>query len=133
MPRCRRVLAAVAFVVGFTGACGGGGAPARPTTSAQLQILSPTPNEVTGPNVKLQFRLIGATVVPPAVVKGKLRGDEGHIHVFLDNRLISMTYGLSQQLTDLTPGNHALAAEFVAVDHLPFRNRVRTGVLFRVA
>ncbi|HEX9530021.1 MAG TPA: hypothetical protein VF954_02710, partial [Acidimicrobiales bacterium] len=53
----------------------------RPSTSAQLVIVSPTPNEVTGPNVTLQVSLTGAQVVPAST--GPLRGDQGHIHVWI--------------------------------------------------
>jgi hypothetical protein len=122
------VLAAAVTVT----ACGGKGGTsgARPTTTARLEILQPTANQVTGPDLTLQFRLIGARVVQPSV--GKLRGDEGHIHVSLDNKLVSMTYGTTQDLHGLTPGAHSLQAEFVATDHLPFRNRVVAAVLFTV-
>jgi hypothetical protein len=128
-----RFCAAVALTAVFAGACGGGGPPARPATNAELQIVNPMPNEVTGPDVHIEFRLVGATVVPAAVVKGPLRGDQGHIHVSLDGKLVSMAYGLVQELNGLTPGTHLLQGEFVAVDHLPFRNRVRTGLVFRVS
>ena len=122
------VLAAAVTVT----ACGGKGrtSGARPTTTARLAILQPTANQVTGPDLTLQFRLIGAHVVQPSV--GKLRGDEGHIHVSLDNKLISMTYGTTQDLHGLAPGPHTLQAEFVATDHQPFRNHVVAAVLFTV-
>jgi hypothetical protein len=123
------VLATVLTVSG----CGGRSSTsttARPTTDARLQILEPAPNQVTGPDVVLRLQLIGARVVAPS--QGKLRPDEGHIHVSLDNRLVSMTYGTTQDLHALGPGPHALQAEFVAVDHAPFRNRVVAAVLFRV-
>jgi hypothetical protein len=116
-------------------ACGGSSPSAsssqRPTSSARLQIVSPTPNQVTGSTVTLQLNLVGGQVVPPSQIKGKLRGDEGHIHVSLDGHLVSMTYGLSQQLPTLNPGTHTLQAEFVATDHLPFASRVLTAVIFQ--
>jgi len=102
----------------------------RPTTAARLQIVQPTANQVTGPNTDLVMNLIGARVVQPS--KGTLRGDEGHIHVSLDGQLVSMTYGTSQPLTNLKPGTHTLQAEFVAVDHIPFKNRVIAAVIFSV-
>ena len=114
-------------------ACGGGGSStttARPHTNAKLLIISPTPNQVTGPDVHVQFQVQGATVSPPQ--KNKLVPNEGHIHVSVDGKLVVMSYGTSTELTGLTPGLHTLQAEFVANDHLPFANRVIAVVLFTV-
>ena len=113
-------------------ACGGGSSTTstRPHTDAKLLIVSPTPNEVTGPNVPVQFEVQGATVSPPQ--KNKLAPNEGHIHVSIDGKLVVMSYGTSTTLTGLTPGLHTLQAEFVANDHLPFANRVIAVVLFTV-
>jgi hypothetical protein len=102
----------------------------RPHTDAKLLILSPTPNEVTGPNVPVQFQVQGATVSPPQ--KNNLVSNEGHIHVSVDGRLVVMSYGTSTELTGLNPGLHTLQAEFVANDHLPFADRVLAVVLFTV-
>ncbi|HUQ62524.1 MAG TPA: hypothetical protein VM121_02070 [Acidimicrobiales bacterium] len=130
----RPVLAAflaVLVVAGCGGGSseGGGGAP-RLSTPARLQILAPTPNETTGPNVTVKLDLIGAKVVPQTT--GPLRPDEGHIHVSLDGQLVSMAYGTEQELPNLAPGKHSLQAEFVATDHAPFANKVVAGVLFDV-
>ncbi len=108
----------------------GSSAAARPTTSARLQIVSPTPNQTTKPDVTLTLNLIGARVVPAAT--GPLRADEGHIHVSVDGKLVSMAYGTTQDLTGLTAGPHTVQAEFVATDHAPFENRVIAAVLFQV-
>jgi hypothetical protein len=43
-----------------------------------------------------------------------------------------MTYGLEQVLHGLAPGEHWVRAEFVATDHLPFRNEVSDSVTFTV-
>jgi hypothetical protein len=117
------------------GACGDDPAPSasRPSTTARLEIVKPTPNETTAPTFTLSLNLIGAKVVPEEQTTGPLRPDEGHIHVTLDGKLISMAYGTSQELKDLAPGPHALQAEFVAVDHAPFSNRVVAAVAFNVA
>jgi hypothetical protein len=105
-------------------------ATTRPSTSARLEIVSPTPNERTGPNVKLRLNVIGGKVV--ARTGGKLTSDEGHVHVSVDGRLVSMAYGTEQDLTGLTVGTHSVEAEFVAIDHAPFKNRVIAAVLFTV-
>jgi hypothetical protein len=126
------LVVAVALVLA---ACGGSSASkgaTRPTTSAKLLILSPTPNEVTGPDVTLQFEVIGGTVLAPAEITGPLRGDEGHIHVSVDGKLVQMAYSTQAQLTGLAPGPHTLSAEWVARDHLPFANRVQAAALFTV-
>ncbi|HEX4863400.1 MAG TPA: hypothetical protein VFV02_04960 [Acidimicrobiales bacterium] len=114
-------------------ACGGGSSTAtsaRPHTDAKLFIVSPSPNQVTGPNVPVQFDVQGAIVSPPQ--KNKLAPNEGHIHVTVDGRLVSMSYGTSTEVYGLGPGMHTLQAEFVANDHLPFADRVLTVVLFTV-
>jgi hypothetical protein len=122
-------LLVVSIVVG---ACSSGGPAAkeRPTTDARLQIVSPTPNAVTGPDVTIQLDLMGAQIVQATT--GPLRGDQGHIHVSVDGKLISMAYGTTQDLHALVPGPHTLSAEFVATDHAPFQNRVVAAVLFQV-
>ena len=115
-----------------TTACGGKSTPARPVTSARLQILEPTPNQVTGPDLTIRFAVVGGTVVPATKVSGPLRGDQGHIHVSVDGALVSMAFGTTQDLHGLKSGIHAMSAEWVAIDHLPFRNRVVADVLFQV-
>lgn len=130
------LMVAVVAIVGVS-ACGdgsGGGdqaATSRPATTARLQIVQPTANQVTGPDTELELNLIGAKVV--RVTTGALRPDEGHIHVSVDGKLVSMTFGLSQDLRALAPGPHSVQAEFVAKDHAPFRNRVVAAVLFKVS
>jgi hypothetical protein len=104
----------------------------RPSSSAQLLIVTPTANEVTGGDVTLQLNLIGGVVVNPNVVSGPLRGDQGHIHVSVDGQLVSMAYALTQQLPHLAPGAHSIQAEFVATDHKPFAHRIVAAVLFQV-
>jgi hypothetical protein len=108
----------------------GGSAKDRPTTAARLQIVSPEPNAVTGPDLTIQLSLTGAEIVQ--AVTGPLRGDQGHIHVSVDGKLISMAYGTTQDLHGMTPGPHTMTAEFVATDHAPFKNRVVAAVLFQV-
>ncbi len=75
--------------------------------------------------------LRGARIVPLA--SKTLRPDEGHIHVQLDGRLISMTQGLRQMIPDLTHGAHSIRVEFVASDHAPFDPRHFASVTFEVA
>lgn len=131
-PHARQLLVASVLIV-FAVACGSSGVQgSRPTTPAILQIVSPTPNEVTGSNVVLQMKLTNAVVVPPGQAGGKIVPTQGHIHVALDGKLISLAAGTSYQVTGLTAGTHTLQASFVASDHLPFANEVVTAVIFTV-
>jgi hypothetical protein len=127
----RLVLSLLALCL-VAGACSSGGASAkaRPTTAARLRIVAPEPNAVTGPDLTIQLDLTGAQIVE--AVTGPLRGDQGHIHVSVDGKLISMAYGTTQDLRGMTPGPHTMTAEFVATDHAPFKNRVVAAVLFQV-
>jgi hypothetical protein len=104
--------------------------PERPATTARIQILAPTPNQETGRDVTVQVKLIGAREVPQ--VSGPIKPDEGHIHVSVDGAVVAMAYSDTQTLKDLTPGQHSVQVDFVAVDHLPFKNRVTAAVLFTV-
>jgi hypothetical protein len=137
MPQSRRparvLVTGLLALIALLAACGGSSSSAssRPHSNAQLVIVSPAANQVIGPTVTLQLNLIGGRVVPPSQVKGKLRGDEGHIHVYLDKLLVSMTYGLTQDVAIPTPGPHVIQAEFVATDHLSFSPKVMTAVLFQ--
>ena len=92
--------------------------------------MAPVPNQETGPDVTVQVKLIGAREVPEQ--SGAVKPDEGHIHVSLDGAVVAMAYQDTQVLNGLTPGQHSVQVDFVAVDHAPFRNRVTAGVLFTV-
>ena len=79
-------------------------------------------------SIAVELRREGGTVVPTTSLR--LVPNEGHIHLYLDGSLVSMT-GLDAQIT-APPGPHTLRAEFVAVDHRPFRPRVAATVTFQV-
>ena len=130
----RRLLASVVAAIVITlAACGSSGVRGnRPTTPAILQIVSPTANEVTGPNIVLQMKLTNAVVVPAGQVGGKIDPTKGHIHVAVDGKLISLASGIAQPINNLAPGTHTVQASFVASDHLPFANEVVTAVIFTV-
>ena len=128
------LLALVGTACGGGGGGGGGeGAPAdsRPSSTAVLRIVDPA-NEVTVPPGALTVRLAlqGARIVEGATTA--LRPDEGHVHLSLDGELVSMAYGLEQQV-DVAPGIHRLVAEFVAGDHAPFKPRVTVTRSFLVS
>jgi hypothetical protein len=103
----------------------------RPSSSAILTVVSPTDgHSVAGPTVHVVINLAGATIVSATTTD--IRPDEGHIHLYVDNNLVSMNYGST--LDQAVPvGTHVLRAEFVAADHVPFNPRVVTpDVVFTV-
>jgi hypothetical protein len=122
----------LAGTVTLTG-CGAGkssnSSGTRPSTPVRIQITAPTPNQVVvGDKTTLTVNVIGGQVVDRTT--GALTPTEGHIHVILDGKLVSMAYQTTQDLTGLTPGSHTVTAEFVAVDHQPFKNRPTAAVIF---
>jgi hypothetical protein len=104
----------------------------RPASDARVRFVSPAVGAVyRGDPAAIPVRLIlvGGRIV--ARTSTKLTRDEGHIHLYLDGALVSMSYSLQAQL-HVVPGPHRLTAEFVALDHAPFAPRVVTSVSFRV-
>ena len=103
----------------------------RPASTAKLAIVTPTNGQVVhGTTVRMKVRLRDATIVPATTAD--IVPDEGHLHVILDDQLISMTGQTTQLLSNLTPGQHLLKVEFVASDHAPFDPRVIAAVAFEV-
>jgi hypothetical protein len=102
---------------------------ARPSSPAVLKILKPlNGSSLAAGTVHVEVSLTGAKIV--ALTSQNLRPDEGHLHLKLDNVVVSMTGGVQADLTDVKPGSHFLEAEFVASDHAPFNPRVFTGITF---
>jgi hypothetical protein len=94
----------------------------RPSSAATVQILEPgASTTMTGQTVHVILQLTGATIVPQTSTA--IRPDEGHVHLYVNGVLVSMNYGLEQDLP-IQPGTIALKAEFVAADHAPFNPRV---------
>ena len=139
MPKFALIIA-TAFVLTACGSSDDGGSDAtgatapssdRPSSTAKLGIVTPKVGEaVHGSSVDLRVRLRGAKLVPATTTH--LVPDEGHLHVILDDRLISMTQGLEQTIPDVAPGEHRIMVEFVASDHAPFDPRVVSVVAFEV-
>jgi hypothetical protein len=140
------VVAAAAVILALAGTACGSDAPnagttsmssatppaPRPSSSAELSIVAPLDGQVIdGDAVALRIRLRGAKVI--AATTTDLQPDEGHLHVILDDELISMTSGLGQRIPDVASGPHLLKVEFVANDHAPFEPRVIEAVAFRVS
>jgi hypothetical protein len=103
----------------------------RPASTASIAIVRPTDGEdVAADQVEVVMDLTGGRIVASASTT--LTPDTGHVHLSLDGKLISMTYGLVQvvDLSHVTPGEHTLEAEFVAADHGPFDPRVTATATF---
>ena len=104
---------------------------ARLSSTAQLAIVSPKNGQVVaGSSVDLRVSLKRARIVPATTTH--LEPDQGHLHVFLDDQIVSMTFGLNQTIPGVSPGQHVLRVEFVASDHGPFDPRVFASVVFEV-
>jgi hypothetical protein len=115
---------------------GGGPSPStsptstRPASTASIALVQPKANAiVTTSTVHVQFNLTGGRIV--AVTTKNITPDTGHIHLFIDGRLISMNYQLVQDVSmaPFAAGPHILEGEFVAADHLPFNPPVTTKVI----
>ncbi|HJX74749.1 MAG TPA: DUF6130 family protein [Gaiella sp.] len=134
------LIVATAFVLAACGSSDDGGSGAtgatapssdRPSSTAKLAIVRPKVGEVVhGSNVDLRVKLQDAKLVPATTTH--IVPDEGHLHVILDDTLISMTQGLEQTIPDVAPGEHRIMVEFVASDHAPFDPRVVSVVAFEV-
>jgi hypothetical protein len=129
-------LAALAAAIVVSVACGSQdptspSAAARPSTNGVLTIVSPRDGEmIRGGEVDLVVKLVGAKLSDMTTTD--LVPDEGHLHVTLDDRLISMTSGLEETIPDVASGQHLLKVEFVANDHIPFEPRVIAQVAFEM-
>jgi hypothetical protein len=126
--RGNRATLAVTVIALVLASCGGqpSASPSvvRPSSPAVITIVEPTAGQtVSGASVHVVLSLTGAKVVPQTTTK--IRPDEGHVHLFVDNVLVSMNYGLEQDLP-VHRGTYVLTAEFVAADHAPFSPRVVT-------
>lgn len=128
--------AGLAVVLAVWTGCGGRTATsgpamqARPRSTATLAIIAPAPGAViSGATLHVRLRLAGAEIVPQTSTN--LSPDKGHVHLSLDGQVVSMAYGIEQDVT-ATPGLHLLQAEFVATDHFPFNPRVISTVTFTV-
>ena len=100
----------------------------RPSSPATINVKQPASGaQLSGTYVHVVLGIAGARIVP--VTTTAIRPDEGHVHLYVNNALVSMNYGLEQDIA-VTPGTYVLKAEFVAADHAPFNPRVWSAEVF---
>ena len=130
--------AAVLFVLIASGCAGSpgptdastGGASSRPHSTASVKIVEPSVGaQLADPSLHVKLELAGGVIVPQTTKA--IKPNEGHIHLSLDGQVVSMAYGLEQDL-QAAKGKHLLQAEFVAGDHAPFSPRVIATTPFEV-
>src|SRR5947208_13513121 len=126
-------LAACAQLAGALVACTGPGSSgsaiptsssigSRPSSPAVVGIVEPKNGAiVTGSTLQIALSLKDAVSVKQTSTN--IRPDQGHVHLYVNNVLVSMNYGLVQDLP-VHKGTYVLKAEFVASDHAPFNPRV---------
>jgi hypothetical protein len=136
------VLAAAALALTVAGCSSGDGGSAaatvttvaaapRPSSQAKLTIVAPRNGQtVSQDRPEVRLSLDGGKIVSQTTTR--VQGDEGHIHLHVDGKLVDMNYGLRQRLPKLPPGQHVVQVEFVAADHAPFDPRVLTQAAFEV-
>jgi len=100
----------------------------RPSSPAVVTILQPTNGaQLSGSTVHVVLSLTGATIVTQTTTS--ISPTEGHVHLLVDNVVVSMNYGLEQDIP-VHPGTYVLKAEFVAADHAPYSPRVFSPEVF---
>ena len=147
MRRSRSAILALALVLGLVasvvaGCSGSASSPAspsiasappsatgsRPSSPAVIGIVQPAAGStITGTTAHIVISLAGAQIVQATTTN--VRPDQGHVHLYVDNNLVSMNYGLEQDIA-VHPGTYVVKAEFVAADHVPFSPRVRSPEVF---
>jgi hypothetical protein len=138
------LLTVAGLALGLTACSGGSGggsdapatttavAAARPSSPAKLTITTPRNGQtVRQDRPELRLELDGGKIVSQTTTR--IQGDEGHIHLHVDGKLVDMNYGLRQRLPALPAGQHVVQVEFVAADHAPFEPRILTQAAFEVA
>jgi len=106
-----------------------GGLGHRPSTPVKISLLAPTGGEVVhGTTLVVRVSIVGGVVT--SAITGHITPTMGHVHLYLNNQLIYMSYTLSQPIT-VKPGlEYSMYAEFVAQDHFPFSPRDVTPTIF---
>ena len=106
-----------------------GGLGHRPSSPVKIVLLSPINGEVVhGTTLVVRVSITGGTIT--TLTTRDITPTKGHVHLYLNNQLIYMSYTLSQPIT-VKPGlAYSMYAEFVAQDHYFFSPRDVTPTTF---
>jgi hypothetical protein len=106
-----------------------GGLGHRPSTPVKITLLAPTSGDtVHGTSVLVRVSVTGGVVTQ--VTTGDITPTKGHVHLYLNNQLIYMSYTLEQSIP-VHPGvEYSMYVEYVAQDHFPFDPRDVTPTIF---
>src|ERR1700722_4514226 len=105
----------------------------RPASPVKITLLAPVNGStVQGTSVLVRVSVTGGEVTQ--TVTSDITPTKGHVHLYLNNQLIYMSYTLQQAIT-VKPGvEYSMYAEFVAQDHFPCTPRdVTPPRFFRLA
>ncbi len=105
----------------------------RSASPVVVHIVSPVNGAVVhGSMVHVVVTVTGGTVTTQTSTNPD--PTKGHVHVFLQNQLVYMSYTLTQDLP-VQPGlTYSMHAEWVGSDHFPFNPRdVTPDLIFSVA
>jgi hypothetical protein len=83
-----------------------------------------------GTPIPVRVQLTGAKIVRQSTKN--ITPTTGHLHLLVDDAVVSMNYSTVNTLKGVEPGMHVMKVEFVAADHLPFDPRVIAAVTFEV-
>lgn len=101
----------------------------RPASPVKVTLVSPTNGEVVhGSTVHVVVRISGGTVTP--TYSTHISPTVGHVHLYMNNQLVYMSYTLHQDLPVIPGAEYAMYAEWVAADHFPFHPRDITATVF---
>jgi hypothetical protein len=124
------LLVSAVFVPRLLFPVNGSGGSTGIASTATLAFREPADGAtLAGDDATIVLDLEGGTVVDRL---SQVTPDTGHLHVSVDGKLVSMTYG-EEQVIDLRPygaGTHTMVAEFVAADHRSFAPPVTASITF---
>ena len=105
-------------------------AAARPSSPAKLTIVSPRNGQTVGEAAELRLGLNGGKIVNQTTTR--VQGDEGHIHLHVDGKLVDMNYGCASASPSSRPGSTSSRSSS-SPPTTPFDPRILTQAAFQVA